>query len=366
LYFLASAQLFNMAASELTMTSIFSQSVEQKSEQHVFICTEEARPEACKTRSELARKVVLAGLALAGVCVVSIAVCNVLLVLAALAPSALIDSRHSRFLQATGSPTSAEMQEVLDKHNVYRCMHGVPALTWDADIAANAQAWADSGVWGHSPKPRTVNGKDVGENIGWGTSRTGPETVIAWYSEIQYKSPYGLAESSSDSVVEGETVGHYTAVVWKSTTRLGCGKGRATINGNEGDYWVCEYGNSRGNTNWLFKETVLEPATRVSACGGTSSEIPDIVSTSPLCQYIATSNTAVKSQGTGGNMLKRASYESETTYLEACKANCNADSTCGGFVDDPMDRRGRMCKPQTASVGYPKALKTFYRKGSGC
>ena len=32
------------------------------------------------------------------------------------------------------------MKAVLDKHNVYRCMHGVPLFTWDDAIAANAQA----------------------------------------------------------------------------------------------------------------------------------------------------------------------------------------------------------------------------------
>lgn len=77
-------------------------------------------------------------------------------------------------------------------------------------------------------------------------------------------------------------------------------------------------------------------------------------------------NTAVRMQGTGGSKLKRASYSSDTAYLDACKANCNADSSCGGFVDDPTDRRGRMCKPKTATEGYSKPQKTFYRKGDGC
>jgi len=84
------------------------------------------------------------------------------------------------------------------------------------------------------------------------------------------------------------------------------------------------------------------------------------------CDYMAFANTAVKMRGTGGSKLKRSSYVSDEEYLAACKANCNVDSSCQGFVDDPTDRRGRMCKPKTASIGYSKPQKTFYRKGDGC
>merc|ERR1711998_71882 len=83
----------------------------------------------------------------------------------------------------------------------------------------------------------------------------------------------------------------------------------------------------------------------------------------PSCTYEAHPNTAVRMQGTGGSKLEFASYSSEAAYLEACRANCNSDSSCQGFVDDPTDRRGRMCKPKTASSGYHKLQKTFYRKG---
>jgi len=85
-----------------------------------------------------------------------------------------------------------------------------------------------------------------------------------------------------------------------------------------------------------------------------------------ICTYIPHSDTAVKRRGTGGEKLKRAQYSTEEAYLEACKTNCNADSKCKGFVDDPTDRRGRMCKPKMTSSGYRKSQKTFHVKGSGC
>lgn len=87
---------------------------------------------------------------------------------------------------------------------------------------------------------------------------------------------------------------------------------------------------------------------------------------SSLCTYVAHANTAVSKQGTGGQKLKRVSFGSEKAYLDACKASCNAQSKCNGFVDDPTDRRGRMCKPKTAQKGYRKLRKTFYLKGPEC
>jgi len=267
-------------------------------------------------------------------------------------------------------------------------MHDVPLLSRDADIAANAQAWADvvPPTAGHSPSPRIVNGESVGENAGSCSSCAGIDRVIKWYSEIEYTSPYGRAQSSSDSTVEGESVGHYTAVVWKSTSKLGCGTAKFTHHsGTERDFWVCQYGSTRGNTNGLFGDNVLAPTKSEAECiaevsgtwttaAATTTEVttPTEVTTQstttmqPQCQYVQNLNTAVKYQGTGGSKLKRADYESVADYLKACEGICNADATCGGFVDDPTDIRGRMCKPKTASEGYPKNLKIFYKKGSGC
>merc|ERR1719277_703622 len=45
---------------------------------------------------------------------------------------------------AGGGPSSSTLRAVLDRHNVYRCMHGLNALTWNNAIASNAQQWATS------------------------------------------------------------------------------------------------------------------------------------------------------------------------------------------------------------------------------
>merc|ERR1712172_331910 len=118
--------------------------------------------------------------------------------------------------------------------------------------------------------------------------------VQSWYSEIEHTSPYGLAQSSSTE--DGETVGHYTAVVWKSTTKLGCGTAEFMHHsGTVRDYWVCQYGSSRGNTNGLFGDNVLAPIKSEAECAAgvvatttmtVTTTVTITTTVQPLCQYV--------------------------------------------------------------------------------
>ena len=62
----------------------------------------------------------------------------------------LIDSRARNSRSSEIEELPAVMQEVLDQHNLYRCMQDVPLFEWDTDIEARAQSWADNGVYAHS------------------------------------------------------------------------------------------------------------------------------------------------------------------------------------------------------------------------
>jgi len=79
--------------------------------------------------------------------------------------------------------------------------------------------------------------------------------------------------SESDSFNTVDPTEHYRQVVWKASTKLGCGKGKSTIGGNEGDFWVCRYGPS-GNQGSQISTNVLEPIRGVKACGGTLADLP--------------------------------------------------------------------------------------------
>lgn len=60
----------------------------------------------------------------------------------------------------------------------YRGQHGVPALKWDATLAAQAQKYADSCPSGHSGTA------GVGENMAWGYSDFNA-VVDGWYNEVR-------------------------------------------------------------------------------------------------------------------------------------------------------------------------------------
>mmetsp|Transcript_33846 Transcript_33846/g.85785 ORF Transcript_33846/g.85785 Transcript_33846/m.85785 type:complete len:424 (+) Transcript_33846:76-1347(+) len=140
------------------------------------------------------------------------------------------------------------MQGILNRHNKYRCMHGAPLMTWSAEIAQNAQEWATStqGQMQHSPSSsrKNVGGFSMlGENLARGWKMTTAAAVDAWYNEIQYTQG-GLVDSFSGAT------GHYTQVVWKSSTSLGCG--------TYGQLLVCQYGPA-GNYGGMFSSEVAGP-----------------------------------------------------------------------------------------------------------
>jgi uncharacterized protein YkwD len=130
-------------------------------------------------------------------------------------------------------------QEALDSHNQYRLKHGVQELTWSPTVAQSAQAHANKCVFAHS------QGSGYGENLAWGHQSIGA-AIKDWYDEIHqynYYSP-GFAMGT----------GHFTQIVWKTTTELGCARGNCP----NMNLWVCQY-NPPGNYLNQFHENVPPP-----------------------------------------------------------------------------------------------------------
>jgi pathogenesis-related protein 1 len=129
---------------------------------------------------------------------------------------------------------------MLAEHNRWRAEVGSPPLKWSAKLAGIAQGWADHlkndscGMY-HS-------GNGYGENIYQATAimwsdgrrdfspKTAKDVVDAWGSEIKY---YDYATNSCSGVC-----GHYTQLVWKDTTEVGCAM---SVCGDNGQIWVCSY-----------------------------------------------------------------------------------------------------------------------------
>ena len=106
----------------------------------------------------------------------------------------------------------------------------LPPLAFDDGLSRTAQAWAARCVFEHSTE-------ELGENLAFfsGDASTPGDVVGIWADEDVF---YDYAANACDP---GEVCGHYTQVVWRATTRVGCGVSTCTIDGFEGQFWVCNY-----------------------------------------------------------------------------------------------------------------------------
>ncbi|CCF55792.1 hypothetical protein KAFR_0A03570 [Kazachstania africana CBS 2517] len=146
---------------------------------------------------------------------------------------------------SSGSATATSSDyatALLVEHNNKRALHqNTSALTWDDTLASYAQSLADaydcSGTL-------TEDDSSYGENLALGYGITG--AVDAWYDEI---SEYDFSSPGYSS-----STGHFTQVVWKSTTSVGCGIKYCDT--TWGEYVVCSY-NPAGNVIGEFSENVM-------------------------------------------------------------------------------------------------------------
>jgi pathogenesis-related protein 1 len=103
-------------------------------------------------------------------------------------------------------------------HNKARAEVGVGPLEWSASLAGYAQQWADhlaaTCKMAHRPQ------RQYGENLFQGTAGhyTAVDAAKAWETERQYYRGGVLTESN------WHPAGHYTQMVWRQTTALGCGE----------------------------------------------------------------------------------------------------------------------------------------------
>jgi hypothetical protein len=139
-------------------------------------------------------------------------------------------------------PPPSFVDDIVTTHNQYRAEIDLPPLTWSETLAEQAQEWADhlATNGGHTLQHSQV--ADQGENLWMGTSGhfSYSDMVNRWGAEQQYFTAGAFPEVSSTG--SWFDVGHYTQIVWRDTTQVGCGF--ASAGGN--DILVCRY-NPPGN-----------------------------------------------------------------------------------------------------------------------
>ncbi|WP_338873349.1 CAP domain-containing protein [Myxococcus stipitatus] len=133
---------------------------------------------------------------------------------------------------------------MLDAHNEARAnarptpKPPLPPLVWSDAAARQAATWAKACKFEHNP-----NRGDFGENLAaatpdtWGTL----QVVKSWADEA---SDY---DHTRNTCKKGKVCGHYTQVVWRKTTGVGCATVLCKKNSPFGEafptwqLWVCNY-----------------------------------------------------------------------------------------------------------------------------
>ncbi|XP_065180361.1 peptidase inhibitor 15-like [Sycon ciliatum] len=125
-----------------------------------------------------------------------------------------------------GSLSRPQVYDLLRLHNRLRsdvsptpCQQLRP-LVWSLELAQVAQRYASSCNWEHNPRRSTQATKfaRVGENLAYSTATRDSvlDLVQAWYDEID---DYTL----STNQCHARPCGHFTQIVWNTTTHVGCG-----------------------------------------------------------------------------------------------------------------------------------------------
>jgi hypothetical protein len=124
-------------------------------------------------------------------------------------------------------------------HNAARADVGVAPLVWDDRLAGDAAAYAATLArehrFEHAVQPHGP-GRE-GENLWMGTrgAYRYDEMVGGWVDERRYYRAAPTPDFSSTG--RWGDVAHYTQIVWRGTTAVGC----AVASDAESDYLVCRY-----------------------------------------------------------------------------------------------------------------------------
>lgn len=147
--------------------------------------------------------------------------------------------------QCSGSKlTNSEIDEILRIHNQARSKVGVGPLEWDCTLAQYAQWWVDQDKWQHSsdadykmhlPPSYNFTGENLAVVAGSGRQVT-KDGLALWLAEQKNWN------AQTAKCQTGKICGHYTQVVWRKTTKIGCGINRQST--TMGDRW-------RGQTQFL-------------------------------------------------------------------------------------------------------------------
>ena len=152
-----------------------------------------------------------------------------------------------------GSPTAAgetgRLVGMTAAHNAVRARTDggakgpIPSLTWSTALASKAEAYAKKLAKDCSLKHSGTKG--LGENLArFEGQKANPAMVVeTWARELRCYtySPFGIDDCDTIKCALSNGCGHYTQIVWRNTTQVGCGVAVCGRGASHQEIWVCMY-----------------------------------------------------------------------------------------------------------------------------
>ncbi|SJL02302.1 uncharacterized protein ARMOST_05628 [Armillaria ostoyae] len=147
-----------------------------------------------------------------------VAVATILSFLYVPAVSAHLQKRHASRRDTSWS----DAYTFLSTHNAIRIQHGASPLTWSYTLADAAQLWVNQCEF------RATDGQlldtSYGEIIEAGSGEVSIEIAVASFVADEGTFTFFLSADYTDG---SDVLNHFTQVVWKPTTELGCARNTA-------------------------------------------------------------------------------------------------------------------------------------------
>ncbi len=147
------------------------------------------------------------------------------------------------YAAAARALTPVEQGDMVTAHNQWRQAVGVPEIRWSAPLANSAQQWAVQ-LQHRGCNPAHSGMRGLGENLYWAS----PRHLSSGTTQVQHVSAQHVANAwageqqhydhARNTCARGKVCGHYTQVVWHTTTDIGCAK---AVCANHSQVWVCHY-----------------------------------------------------------------------------------------------------------------------------
>jgi len=157
------------------------------------------------------------------------------------------------------NPEMGRLVGITAAHNQVRAevqtSPALPPLVWSDEIAQYAQQWADSLAMTSCSSPhhrssQELQVKGYGENLAAFASSFGQSTaqqaVDGWAAEKMcwtYGTILGteMCNTTCYAQLHSDGCGHYTQIVWRKSTQLGCGVATCQTGFGNEDIWICNY-----------------------------------------------------------------------------------------------------------------------------